>query len=187
MQKEKRQNNIPYTVRRSKRAKYMNLAVHGDGRVVVTIPYGVGVATVERFVEEKKQWVIKHVEAFQQNKALRPKKHTRAEYLLYKERARKHISEKIAYFNKHSHFSFKSISVRNQKTRWGSCSSKGNLNFNYRILFLPDKLVDYLIVHELCHLKEMNHSKRFWTLVASILPDYKERQKGLKKYNHLYQ
>lgn len=72
------------------------------------------------------------------------------------------------------------ISIRNPKTRWGSCSEKGNLNFSYKLLFLPDVLADYIVVHELCHLAELNHSAKFWQLVAKTLPDYKERRKALR-------
>ena len=75
------------------------------------------------------------------------------------------------------------ISMRNQKTRWGSCSSNGNLNFNNRLLFVPEELVDYVVVHELAHRKEMNHSNAFWNVVEKYMPDYKERRKKLREYH----
>ena len=75
------------------------------------------------------------------------------------------------------------ISMRNQKTRWGSCSSNGNLNFNNRLLFVPKELVDYVVVHELVHRKEMNHSNAFWNVVEKYMPDYKERRKKLREYH----
>ena len=75
------------------------------------------------------------------------------------------------------------ISMRNQKTRWGSCSSNGNLNFNNRLLFVPKELVDYVVVHELAHRKEMNHSNAFWNVVEKYMPDYKERRKKLREYH----
>lgn len=102
-----------------------------------------------------------------------------AEYLQYKEQARILVHAKLAYWNTFYHFSYNRISIKNQKSRWGSCSSKGNLNFHYKIVLLPDELVDYLIVHELCHLGQMNHSKHFWDLVAKTIPDYVVRQKAL--------
>ncbi|PID51680.1 MAG: metal-dependent hydrolase, partial [Candidatus Moraniibacteriota bacterium] len=71
--------------------------------------------------------------------------------------------------------------IRNQKTRWGSCGSNGNLHFNCQLLCVRDALIDYVVVHELCHLKEMNHSPRFWDLVAQTMPDYKTLRKELRR------
>ncbi|NCA94384.1 MAG: M48 family peptidase, partial [Sphingobacteriia bacterium] len=78
-------------------------------------------------------------------------------------------------------FEFKKISIRSQRTRWGSCSQAGNLNFNYKLIYLPDKIIDYVIVHELCHLDEFNHSRRFWFLVSEIIPDYRILRRELKE------
>lgn len=101
-------------------------------------------------------------------------------FLKHKEEALRFISSKIDYYNNIYGFDFNRISIRNQKTRWGSCSSKKNLNFNYRILFLPERMADYIIVHELFHLKEMNHSRKFWNLVAEVVPDYLDIRKELR-------
>lgn len=103
----------------------------------------------------------------------------RREYLQNKEQARKLVHQKIEYFNNFYGYEFNRISIKNQKTRWGSCSSKRNLNFNYRILFLPEDLCDYVIVHELCHLKELNHSSNFWKLVSVTITNCKEKRKEL--------
>jgi predicted metal-dependent hydrolase len=89
--------------------------------------------------------------------------------------------QKIIYFNSFYNFKYNKIFIKNHQRRWGSCSSKRNLNFNYKIIFLPERLQNYLIVHELCHLKEMNHSKGFWALVAKTIPDYEKLNKQLKK------
>jgi len=89
--------------------------------------------------------------------------------------------KKVNKFNKVYGFKFNKIAIKNQKTRWGSCSKKGNLNYNYKIVLLPEKSADYIIVHELCHLKEFNHSRKFWNLVERALPDYKERIEKIKK------
>lgn len=109
------------------------------------------------------------------------KKYTRWDYKKYKESARALAHSRIAHFNSFYNFSFGRISIRNTKTRWGSCSKKGNLNFNYKILFLPPHMTDYIIVHELCHLKEFNHSQNFWNLVAKVVPEHKSIRKELKK------
>jgi len=104
----------------------------------------------------------------------------RKSFLKYREEAKGVVVGRISYFNKVYNFKFNRISIKNTKSRWGSCSKKGNLNFNYRIVFLPPDLRDYLIIHELCHLREFNHSARFWALVALALPDYKTLRKKLK-------
>jgi predicted metal-dependent hydrolase len=105
----------------------------------------------------------------------------RLAYLKYKEEARKLVMEKIEVFNKIYSFKFGRVAIRNTKSRWGSCSGKKNLNFSYRILFLPEPLADYLIVHELCHLGEFHHSQKFWNLVAVAIPDYKRVRKELRQ------
>jgi len=91
------------------------------------------------------------------------------------------IDNRIDHFNRHYRFDFYGIRIKKMKTRWGSCSSKKNLNFNAKIVTLPDRLIDYIVVHELCHLQELNHSPRFWALVAQSLPDYEELKKELRK------
>ncbi|MBY0328537.1 M48 family metallopeptidase [Patescibacteria group bacterium] len=97
-----------------------------------------------------------------------------------RETARVLVHARLEHFNQYYHFSYNKVAIRNQKTRWGSCSSKGNLNFSVRILTLAPDEQDYLIVHELCHLKEFNHSSRFWDLVAEQIPDYKRIRQILR-------
>lgn len=99
----------------------------------------------------------------------------------HKHRAEILVKERILHWNKLYHFSYNKITIRNQKSRWGSCSKKGSLNFNYRLVFLPGHLADYIIVHELCHLGEFNHSKAFWTLVGQAIPDYRKCRAELRK------
>lgn len=100
-------------------------------------------------------------------------------YKKNRERALILVRSKIEHFNKFYGFTFGKIAIRNQKSRWGSCSRRGNLSFNYKIVFLPSRLADYLIVHELCHLKEFNHSKNFWSLVSQTIPNYSILKKEL--------
>jgi predicted metal-dependent hydrolase len=97
--------------------------------------------------------------------------------------AREIVLVKVSQFNEYYGFEYKRIFIKDQQTRWGSCSSKGNLNFNYRIVILPPELQDYLIVHELCHLKEMNHGANFWKLVEEQIPNYKVLNKQLRTYS----
>ncbi|HEX7724733.1 MAG TPA: M48 family metallopeptidase [Candidatus Paceibacterota bacterium] len=95
-------------------------------------------------------------------------------YLANKESTRALIMERIAHFNQHYQVPIARVAIKNLKSRWGSCSRKGNLNFNYKLTFLPPDLRDYVIVHELCHLKEFNHGPKFWARVAETVPNYKE-------------
>jgi len=98
----------------------------------------------------------------------------------HKEAARVLVHLKLEYWNQFYRYKYNRVAIRNTRSRWGSCSSKDNLNFNYRILFLPPKLQDYLIVHELCHLKEMNHAPPFWALVAQQIPNYQTQMRQLR-------
>ena len=108
-------------------------------------------------------------------------KGTREDFLKHKKQALELVKTKVVYWNRLYNFKYNNIRIKNTQTRWGSCSGKGNLNFHYKILFLPDRAKDYLVVHELCHLGQMNHSKKFWDLVAKTIPDYKEQKKVLSK------
>ena len=103
-----------------------------------------------------------------------------AEYVIYKNKARKLANERIMHFNSLYQFKINRIAIKNQKSRWGSCSKKGNLNFNYRIALLPQRLSDYVILHELCHLGEFNHSKNFWKLMEKAMPDYQSIKEEFK-------
>ncbi len=98
---------------------------------------------------------------------------SRAAYVKHKEVARTLVHERLEYFNHHYGFTYGRVAIRDQRSRWGSCSKKGNLNFNYRIALLPPHLADYIIVHELCHLHEFNHSQKFWALVAETIPAHR--------------
>ncbi len=103
------------------------------------------------------------------------------DYLKNKEIARGLINSRLQYFSRLYNIAYGRVSIRNQKSRWGSCSRQGNLNFNYRLLYLSDSLRDYVIVHELCHIREFNHGKNFWSLVSQSIPDYKELRREIKK------
>ncbi|OGZ68782.1 MAG: hypothetical protein A3D44_02185 [Candidatus Staskawiczbacteria bacterium RIFCSPHIGHO2_02_FULL_42_22] len=109
------------------------------------------------------------------------KKGNRVEFLRYKNEAMELAKNRITYFNTFYQFKVNKITIKNQKSRWGSCSKKGNLNFNYKIALLPQKLSDYVILHELCHLGEFNHSPHFWNIVAKSMPNYRAIRKQFKK------
>ena len=111
----------------------------------------------------------------------RRRKGSRKEYLRLREAARTLVHERLMHFKAIYGLSYKKVAIRNTTSRWGSCSKAGNLNFNYRLILLPPHLADYVIVHELCHLAEFNHSKNFWALVARTVPEYTTRKKELKQ------
>lgn len=101
-------------------------------------------------------------------------------YVAHKEIARTFIHERLAYWNQHYNFHYNRVAIRNQRTCWGSCSERKNLNFSYKVLFLPPHLADYIVVHELCHLQELNHSPRFWELVEEAQPEYRALRRELR-------
>jgi predicted metal-dependent hydrolase len=102
-------------------------------------------------------------------------------YLLHKIEARNLVKDRLVKWSIIIGCKYKSVSIKKLKSRWGSCSSDKRLNFNYKIMFLPEDMQDYLIVHELCHLEEMNHSKKFWALVGDVFPDYQKINRLLRK------
>jgi len=106
----------------------------------------------------------------------------RKHYSKHKGAARALVHARLSYFNTFYGHSYKKVFIKNTKSRWGSCSVKGNLNFNYKLLFLPQELCDYVIIHELCHLKEFNHGRDFWTLVAKTCPNYRSHRKELLEW-----
>jgi len=176
------QKNTPYTLKISARARRMRLAVYCDGTVVMMVPQHADVRAAERFITSKSQWIIeklKHFKKFSGTVLIRGGKR---EFAARKTEALALAEARTAHFNVIYRFHFNSITIKNQKTRWGSCSLRGNLNFNYKIAQLPPHLADYIIVHELCHLGQFNHSKKFWDLVAKTLPEHRDLRRELKEY-----
>ncbi len=172
---------IEYQLRRSRRARRMRLAVYCDTSVVVTLPHRLNENMAERFIKEKSRWLLNKIEYFKKYKVTPIKINSKRDYIKRKDEAFKFAADRAEHFNKIYKFRYNRIFVKNQKTRWGSCSKKGNLNYNYKILYLPANIADYIIVHELCHLKEFNHTQKFWDLVARTMPDYLDIKKQLKK------
>jgi len=175
---------VEYTLRKTRRARRLRVAVYCDATVVVSAPYGFNESLIESFLKNRAgQWIINKIEHFRKQgiRARVNLRGRRADYQKYKKAAYDLALEKVERLNKMYNFSYHRISIRNQKSRWGSCSAKRNLSFNYKIIFLTPVEADYLVVHELCHLKELNHSKRFWNLVAKTVPNYRKIARELKK------
>lgn len=173
--------NIKYTLKVGKRARVVRLAIYHNGSFVVTIPQKVNEKMVEEFIIKKSKWITEKIKYFKKNPRTTITKHTLKEIKEYKEKAGEYARLRLKYWNNYYNFSYNNITIKNTKSRWGSCSKKGNLNFNYKIVLLPQELADYIIVHELCHLGEMNHSANFWKLVERTFPNYKVLRKELKK------
>ena len=177
---KKDDESLKVLFRKNRRSKRVNIRVSSDGGVSLTCPFYVSEKRAFDFLNDNLEWVVKKIKerkkSIDPNIAIFSVEH----YKKHKEEARKLVEERIEYWNGFYNFNFNRISIRNQRNRWGSCSSKGNLNFNYKILFLKKELGDYLIVHELCHLKHLNHSKDFWKTVSLTIPDHRERARLLK-------
>jgi len=174
---------ITYTLKRSTRAQTLRLSVYPDARVMVTAPTLFGIETIERFVEKHADWVRRTVARMAGRSVLSIR---RREIATLKNHALVLAEMRCAHFAKHYGVRYKKITIRAQKSRWGSCSHAGNLSFNYKIAVLPPRITDYIIVHELCHLVEMNHSKRFWNLVARSIPNHKDLRRELQKVAVVY-
>ena len=170
---------IPYTVRKSQRAKQVRISVNCEGVVLVTQPMRLAFGRIEEIVIKKLGWIISKIDFFKNYPVARRK--SAEEYRTFRNDALCLVQSRIHHFNSIYGFTIGNIAIRNQRTRWGSCSKKGNLNFNYRIAQLAPELVDYIVVHELCHLAELNHSKKFWQLVEQTIPRYNELRKILKQ------
>ncbi len=150
-----------------------------NGSVIVRVPLKMNDADVRLFVEKHRNWIEKQLE--KQKKSENAPKLTKEEILQLTEKACKIIPERVKYYAEQMNVTYGKITIKHQKTRWGSCSSKGNLNFNCLLMLAPDEVLDSVIVHELCHLKEMNHSKSFYNEVLKVYPDYYKWHNWLKE------
>ena len=169
---------IPYTLIRSSR-KTISIVIKPSGEVEVRCPRRCSKRDAEAFVRSKEDWIRKHLQAI----AERPQQtvFSREKVKNLGDQAARVLPERVEYFAKIIGVTYGRITIRNQRTRWGSCSAKGNLNFNCLLMLCPDAVQDYVVVHELCHRKELNHSAAFWAEVEKICPDYRLHRKWLKE------
>lgn len=224
---------IPFTLRRSARARRLRMQVDSENRqIVLTIPRFTMKFEVGRFIEMQTPWIEKQFTKFEKQNTIHPKpKYLKGDvfyYLgepvelnlipssfwrprinirgdkmvisihrdmtmsegkkiikktiqnFYKKKAEEVIHDRLQFFNEYYQLEYKRVTLRNQKSRWGSCSGKKNLNFNWKLVMAPIEVIDYVVVHEMCHLSQMNHSAKFWNLVAEKIPNYKDIRKWLK-------
>jgi predicted metal-dependent hydrolase len=168
---------MQYKLKQSKHYKNLRLSIHAHKGLVVTAPLYLSVKEVDDFIKRKKDWIENKLKFFEGKTVLRGSKN---EYIRLKSQALSLAQSKVQFWNRYYGYKYSRITIKNARSLWGSCSRKGSLNFNYKIVFLPPAQLDYLIVHELCHLKEMNHSSEFWNLVQLSIPNFKVLRKALK-------
>lgn len=170
---------IEYSIRLSKRSKSKQISMSESGEITVVLPASRRYTHPEKYatqiLQEYKKWIFQKMK----ERPSRPWTGKREEYLKYKEVARDQIIARLRFYNAQYKFTYHRVSVRNQTSRWGSCSDKGNLSFNYRMIFLQEHLFDYVIVHELCHLQELNHSQKFWQLMSQSIAEPRSLAKEL--------
>jgi predicted metal-dependent hydrolase len=166
-------------VRPHARARSLRIRVHPGGRVSVTVPRRCSYALVASFLEQNRGWIERTRETLLRVPAPKTKSDAHAEYLLHKEAARRRAYVLIARLAPVYDLTVRAVSIRDQKSRWGSCSRSGTLSFNYRIALMPESLAEYIVAHELSHLIEFNHSSRFWAQVARTVPNHRILRKTL--------
>lgn len=176
------EESIEYTIQKSRRAKRLRLAVYLDGSVVVTTPIGIKSTIIKDFIFEKRRWIHEKLDFFHRINKNAIRHFSEDHYSENRNKALALTIARVKYYQERYKFTYNQINIKNQKTRWGSCSKKGNLNFNYKIIFLPAEITDYVIVHEICHLLEFNHSRKFWRLIEKMYPDYTDAKKSLQEF-----
>ncbi len=165
---------------RSKR-KSMEIQICQDGHLRVRAPYFTTDTEISDFLREKSNWISKHREVVKREQETGMQRLSAQDIKKLADEAVGVIPEKVHRFAKQIGVDYGRITIRNQKIRWGSCSAKGNLNFNCLLMLTPDDVQDYVVIHELCHRKQMNHSSKFWAEVEHMMPDYKQKRKWLKE------
>ena len=171
---------------KSKR-KTLSIEVKMD-EVLVRAPQRMTNQQIRVFLEQKREWIDKHQKILQSQAEMvrREPLYTEEDIKEFANKAMQIIPKKVEHYAKMVGVDYGRITIRNQRTRWGSCSSKGNLNFNCLLVLFPDEVIDYVVVHELCHRKHMNHSKAFYAEVERVFPEYKKCQKWLKENGGVY-
>lgn len=176
-------HKIDYTFKRLRRSRSLRISVRRDGKVTVTTPLFVSAKQAEKFLVHNANWVLEKLKQHTDNaqKSIFPSGNK--DFLINKSKALHLVRDKIAKLNMTYGFKYGKVSIKNMSSRWGSCSKQGNLNFNYKMVYLSDELSEYIVAHELSHLSEMNHGRNFWKLVAHTIPRWQILRKQLKNIN----
>lgn len=176
--------HIPVKLCRSNR-RTLSVTVTDKGELFVKAPLAMSEKQIQRFLNQKRFWIYKQVK-HQLECAQKRVSRSEEEVRRLTEQARTVLTARTEYYAKILQVEYQRIRIGNQRTRWGSCSSKGTLSYNWHLILMPETILDYVVVHELCHLIELNHSPRFWSRVEEVLPDYQERRTWLKKHGDEY-
>jgi predicted metal-dependent hydrolase len=225
--------NITYKVNRSrKRRKTISLQISGQSELIIAAPYFTPVAEINRFVQEKQNWIHKTIQKRKEDSI----KNKSKEYITgemfyylgesfpletffeknerkglvfwgnrfylntadaaekgisyfvswYKKKAKQHLRQRVDFFSRELNLREKSVKITSAEKRWGSCSAEDNLSFSFRLIMAPPAIIDYVIVHELMHIKEKNHSTAFWKLIEAVMPEYKIHRRWLKDNNYKF-
>ena len=176
---------IRISVIRSAR-KSLGLEVRDANTVLARIPTRVSDRELKAFVENHRSWILEKTAVMAEREENRKSTPAPPPELLSKTDRMKiqlKIGKRVRHYCETMGVTVGYVTVKNQKTRWGSCSAKGNVNFNYQLAFLPEELLDYVVIHELAHRHHMDHSRAFWAEVEKYCPDYRERRAALKEYS----
>lgn len=161
--------------------KSIGIRIDRQGIVKVRAPFFTSKKWIEQVLTEKEEWIEATLLQIEAEKKYHIPEFHENEIKKYRKEAGKILSAKAEYFGRNMKVSYERIFIKDQKSCWGSCSARKNLNFNWRLVLMPEEILDYVMVHELAHLKQLNHSPEFWRIVEEVLPDYKVRRKWLKE------
>lgn len=178
--------NAEISVIKSKR-KSISIQIKPN-QVIIRAPQRMKNKDIENFVESKRDWIEKHLRSVLEKQKLldSAEPYSAEEIKSFVAKAKEIIPRRVEFYAPKIGVNYNRISIRCQKTRWGSCSSKGNLNFNCLLVLLPDEIIDSVVVHELCHRKHMNHSPEFYAEIDKVFPDYKKCRQWLKENGNKY-
>ncbi len=178
--------NAEVSVIKSKR-KTISIQVKPN-EVIIRAPIKMKENEIEKFAESKRIWIEKHLQSLSEKQKLfkNIEPYSDEEIKSFIKKAKAEIPERVEFYAEKIGVTYNRITIRCQRTRWGSCSSKGNLNFNCLLILLPDEIIDSVIVHELCHRKQMNHSAKFYAEIEKVFPDYKSCHAWLNQNGNKY-
>ena len=175
---------LPHIIRRhSRRARRISMTVKLDGQAVLTVPFGATESAIARFIEESRAWLERQTARLSRYKHDVFLSRSRREYLARRKEARALVYAALEKLGPKYGYSWGRVSIKNLLRNWGSCSERKNLNFNFKLVYVPPRIAEYVVFHELCHLEAFDHSPRFWALVAREFPDHLTLRREMKKYH----